>query len=104
MTTQNHETALRARRAEILSDLNVIEGALDAPAPADWEDRSSERQGDDVLEARGNRELDDLRRIDAALARIAEGTYGICVKCGCEISQARLALLPSTPLCRHCAV
>ena len=56
-----------------------------------------------MLEALGNQELNELKRIDAALARIADGTYGDCVKCGNPISDARLNLLPDTPLCKNCA-
>ncbi len=42
--------------------------------PKDWEDRSSERQGDEVLESLGQAELGEVRRIDAALGRITAGT------------------------------
>jgi len=95
---------LLARRAELVGDLSDIEHALDAPATKDWEDRSSERQGDEVLEALGHVELNELKRIDAALARIEVGSYGTCVKCEGEISAPRLELLPDTPLCKECAV
>ncbi len=98
-----HHAALRARRAELLGDLAEIEDALDDEPPKDWEDRASERQGDEVLEAMGHHDLAELRRIDAALARVEAGTYGICVTCGGEISEARLAVLPATPFCKACA-
>mgnify|MGYP001088980676 CR=1 FL=1 len=39
----------------------------------------------------------------AALARIEDGTYGTCVRCGAVISAERLDVLPATPFCRHCA-
>ena len=96
-------TILLARRAELVATLDRIEDALDDEPPKDWEDRASERQGDEVLEARGVSELAELRQIDAALARVAEGTYGTCMRCGATIAEARLAVLPATPLCRTCA-
>lgn len=40
-----------------------------------------------------------LAEIDAALARIDEGTYGICVRCGKPIVQERLEALPWATLC-----
>ena len=40
-----------------------------------------------------------LAEIDAALARIDEGTYGICVRCGKPIGQERLDALPWATLC-----
>lgn len=40
-----------------------------------------------------------LRDVKAALARIAEGTYGTCPKCGTPIEQKRLEALPSASTC-----
>jgi len=94
---------LTARRTKILADLVRIEDSLDDEPPKDWEDRASERQGDEVLEAMGQAEQTELRAIDAALARIEDGSYGICVTCGAAISDDRLALLPATPFCKTCA-
>ena len=103
MDTTTREAALRKRRAELTQHLGTVEQSLDETPPKDWEDRSSERQGDEVLESLGQAELAELRRIDAALSRIGAGTYGTCQKCGGEISAARLDLLPETPLCKNCA-
>ena len=102
MTTQKH--LLLKRRAELVGDMAQIEDQLDDEPSKDWEDRAAERQGDEVLEALGQHDLDEVRRIDAALGRIADGTYGECVTCGAAISDARLALLPDTPFCKNCAV
>ena len=40
-----------------------------------------------------------LARIDKALARIDEGTYGICERCGEPIGRERLEVRPSATLC-----
>jgi DnaK suppressor protein len=40
--------------------------------------------------------------IDAALARIEEGTYGVCASCGNEIGADRLEFRPSSILCVSC--
>lgn len=40
-----------------------------------------------------------LVEIDAALARIDEGTYGICQRCGNPIGRERLEALPWATLC-----
>lgn len=94
---------LLARRRELLSELTEIEHDLDEPAPKDWEDAASERQGDEVLEALGEHDLAELRQIDAALERVADGSYGECVQCAGDISAERLHVLPATPLCKDCA-
>ena len=40
-----------------------------------------------------------LTEIDGALARIEEGTYGTCLRCGKPIGQERLEALPWATLC-----
>ena len=98
------KTWLKRRRAELVGELKEIEDQLDDEPPKDWEDRASERQGDEVLQSLGSHDAAELRQIDAALARIAEGTYGECAKCSGDISAVRLQALPATPFCKNCAV
>jgi DnaK suppressor protein len=43
-----------------------------------------------------------LNRIDAALGRLEEGTYGSCFDCGDEIAEARLRALPFAVRCKDC--
>jgi DnaK suppressor protein len=43
-----------------------------------------------------------LREIDAALARIADGTYGQCVECGEVIKDLRLEAIPEASRCTSC--
>lgn len=104
MDIATQKQTLEARRAELVGDLSDIEHQLDAPVPKDWEDRSSERQGDEVLEALGHVELAELKRIDAALERIEDGIYGVCLKCEEPISDERLIAVPDAALCKNCAV
>lgn len=43
-----------------------------------------------------------LRDIDAALKRMEEGRYGLCVTCSQPLPDDRLNLLPMAPLCISC--
>ena len=43
-----------------------------------------------------------LNRIDAALRRLEEGTYGRCFECGDEIAATRLRALPFAVRCKDC--
>jgi DnaK suppressor protein len=43
-----------------------------------------------------------LNKIDAALQRIGEGTYGECFECGEEIAEARLRAIPFALRCKDC--
>ncbi len=38
----------------------------------------------------------------AALRRVDEGSYGLCLDCGEPIDERRLAALPATPFCTAC--
>ena len=44
----------------------------------------------------------DLAEIEAALARLADGSYGICPVCGARISAERLAARPAARTCVGC--
>ena len=103
MTPEAAREILLARRAELLGNIARIEDQLDDPVPKDWEDAASERQGDEVLTALGQSDQAEIRRIDAALARIEAGDYGDCVRCGNPIAEKRLQLLPDTPFCANCS-
>jgi DnaK suppressor protein len=45
----------------------------------------------------------ELRRIDRALTKLDEGTYGICDDCGKPISPGRLKAMPEGVLCLECS-
>lgn len=47
--------------------------------------------------------LEELRAIDAALARLKEGSYGYCQICGSDISKEWLKESPSSPFCYSCS-
>lgn len=91
------------RRQEIVASLIRISDQLEDPVPKDWEEAAQEREDDEVLEALGQQEQAELRRIEAALDRIEQGEYGACAQCGADIAPARLELLPDTPFCAACA-
>lgn len=70
---------------------------------ADWSEQASERENDEVLESLGNNSEKELQMINYALKRIEEGNYFYCDRCGEEIPEARMELLPFTPYCVDCA-
>ncbi|WP_299758569.1 TraR/DksA family transcriptional regulator [uncultured Boseongicola sp.] len=103
MDLEKHKKLLLDRRSELTGHLTDLDNTLDEMPSKDWEDRASERQGDQVLETLGHVEMAELNRIDAALVRIESGTYGVCQVCGSAVLEARLELLPDTPFCKSCA-
>lgn len=102
-TTQDRERILRARRDELSARMVEVDAELDSHQDPDWEELATEREGDEVLEDLGQAAASEIARIDAALARIAAGEYGFCVKCGAAIAAARLDVVPETPFCAACA-
>jgi len=103
-------TNIQARKAKLLEKLNEmnirlnqVEDALDDPMPKDSEEAAIEREDDEVLEEVGHTAQREKAMIVAALERIVAGTYGQCAKCGDDISEERLDVLPYTPLCASCA-
>ena len=52
--------------------------------------------------AQVSRDVRELADVEAALARIADGSYGQCVDCGKPIAAARLAVSPAARRCIAC--
>lgn len=103
MPLTGRKAQLEARLSDLTARLVAIEAELDSHEERDWEEAAVEREGDEVLEAAGLSGQQEIRMIEAALKRMDEGDYGTCAKCGAEISEARLDVLPFTPFCRKCA-
>jgi DnaK suppressor protein len=58
-----------------------------------------ERERDLALSAQARAAIEE---IDAAIARIHDGTYGTCQNCGAAIPKERLKALPQAALCVKC--
>src|SRR5579871_6936922 len=54
-----------------------------------------------LFQQRDDRQL-RVRMTEAALARIQQGTFGVCVSCGNDINPRRLDALPWTQYCLRC--
>ena len=76
------------------SDLSGDVGLDDEPADAGT--ATFEREKDLSIE---NNVRDLLQKIERALRRIDEGTYGVCDICGKPIEKARIKALPYVDLC-----
>ena len=76
--------------------------ALDAnDLPDEMDLASSEYLQSFTFRLRG-REKVFLDKIDKALRKIEDGSFGVCEECGEEISVKRLAARPETTLCIRC--
>ncbi|HEX3409704.1 MAG TPA: TraR/DksA family transcriptional regulator [Candidatus Binataceae bacterium] len=87
--------------AEIDSELKAErEGNKDEGM--DTYDLASEERDREINFILSDRERVKIKQIDDALARMTEGSYGVCESCGLEIAQERLEAMPFTRLCRDC--
>ena len=95
---------LLAWREELLEDYEETRSNLSSRERSDG-DEADQTSGESELAMelrfRG-RERKLLAKIEQALARIAEGTYGYCFECGDEISERRLRALPFAVRCKDC--
>ncbi len=94
---------LENQLARLLERVGNIEGDLRRAHDRDWQEQAIELENDEVLKGLDDMTLGEVRRLRAALGRIANGTYGICATCGRTISQERLAALPSALTCLTCS-
>ena len=100
-------TRLLERQTELES---VVDSGDDAARPVELDQarvgrltRMDALQAQAMAQESGRRRRLELRRIEAALARIDSGDYGYCFACDEPIPQSRLAIDPAATLCVGCA-
>lgn len=87
------------RHLEDISDTSVAD--LDTPS-GDSVDIAALEINQNSLVKVGKRELNHLKKIDVALKKIEDETYGECESCGEQIGFARLMARPVAQLCIDC--
>lgn len=99
---REHLLEMKVRlREEIDSELRAErEGNKDEGMDA--YDLASEERDREINFILSDRERMKLKQIDDALARLDDGSYGVCDSCGLEIAEERLNAMPFTRLCRDC--
>jgi DnaK suppressor protein len=103
---ENTRQRLEERLTYLTQRLHRVEGDRRrerTPLEPDWQEQAITRQNDEVLDsldAEGRREIEVIR---AALNRLDNGTYGICITCDKPIAPARLEALPYAVQCIACA-
>ena len=99
---------LEERRREILSEVqekmrDVRVGASgEGQGVLDAAETSEADIQDDIELALIQMKSETLHKIEEALARLDERTYGNCFECGDEISERRLRALPFAVRCKDC--
>lgn len=106
MDTAAAKRHLEKLRNELLARVGRIEEHIrrdGKPLDQNSEEAVVETQNDAVLDGLDAQGREELAQIDHALQRLAAGQYQVCSRCGATISAERLAALPYTTICVHCA-
>jgi RNA polymerase-binding transcription factor len=108
----NRKKFLADQQAALFEMKNKLVAEIDAEVKAEREsnkdegmdtyDLASEERDREINFILSDRERVKSQSIDDALARVADGSYGVCESCGLEIAEERLRALPFTRLCRDC--
>jgi len=102
-------TRLREQQAELRAEIKAhlgagtetgIVGLSSVPSETDDWGVGDELAARDIAEAR--QQLAALADVDAALSRVAAGSYGECIDCGEPIAAARLKAYPAATRCIDC--
>ncbi len=107
METEKFKSELIDKRAELLA-LRDLSSESRSTVTLDQQSvgrlsRMDAIQGQAMAQEAERRRAFDIRRIEAALARIESGDFGYCIQCEEEIAKKRLEIDPAASLCINCA-
>ncbi len=101
-TAEAFRSQLAAERARLAAEVGE---AIQAPDQMTYGSQAAaasqvfDQQRDLALRERA---VQHLAQVDAALLRLDDGTFGVCVRCGREIAPARIEALPWAAHCIDC--
>ena len=96
------EQALLAKAAECREVLQNTRQSLSVETPLETMDRQVHAADCEAALERAQTTGRLLRQTEAALSRIKNHTYGVCLKCEDEIGSKRLRALPWAMFCLDC--
>ena len=100
-TTNQYQQILEAKRKELLSGSSDLEEIAIENAAEDF-DRLQQQLNREVAIRNLDRQSTLLKSVQAALTRIRDESYGVCLRCDEEIPQKRLHALPWAAYCVTC--
>jgi DnaK suppressor protein len=96
-----YKRVLEAKQAELSHILRNRDGIAIEKCPDSLDEVQYATERELTLRSL-DRDSNLLRNVRAALARIEEGCFGVCLHCEEAISPKRLAAVPSTAFCIVC--
>ncbi len=105
-TAESFRQLLRNQRNALLQKFRRVEedlGTMAEDRESELEECAQEARSARLLASLDDRTVNAVREIDEALARLDDGSYGVCESCDEQILPARLRVLPATRFCTVCA-
>lgn len=101
--TEEIKKKLEQSKQEIKEELEKFKESLDFGDETDHMEEESD-ESEEMGTYMGIKKLQDARleAIDRALAKIENGTYGFCERCGKPIEKEILDIDPESALCKNC--
>jgi DnaK suppressor protein len=89
-------------RRKLAEELSNMRNFRRADSTGDAADAAFETGSDEMASQLAALDARELHQIDRAIARLKQGTYGLCEGCQAKIPVSRLNALPYTTLCIAC--
>jgi RNA polymerase-binding transcription factor DksA len=99
MNISELEKRLRAKERELWADMTRTEQEARAMSPGEGQNGAASAEVKENIFDETTLEWNTFAQVRDALQRIAKGTFGQCVDCGCQIEDHRLDSVPWTAYC-----
>ncbi|BCB27836.1 conjugal transfer protein TraR [Sulfurimicrobium lacus] len=108
--SQQLEEVLKQRYQQLLDEVRAELAGSGEQHFADFAESGGSDEGDesmadalaDIAAARADRQINEMRDIEAARKRLKQGEFGICIDCAEAIVIARLLAYPTALRCVRC--
>lgn len=94
---------LLQKKEELGARLSRITSNVRRGLDTDSEERATQLEDSEVVDALGNEAREEIEKISAALRRMDSGSYGLCVECGEPVGDSRIRAYPYAGECIDCA-
>lgn len=103
MNTEALQSNLLELQQSLTKRIEAIKRDFSNGRSADFSEQATEQENEEVLVQLKADAEEELRQVNIALNKIADGSYGECEKCTETIAEARLVAIPYTQFCIKCA-
>ena len=100
--TPGHREALLKMKSEVMANLGVKFNTIASMPRVNEEDQAQQSHEESVQLRLNSLDYNKLRQVDAALDRLDDGEYGVCMACEEQIPARRLQIIPWAKYCVAC--